>query len=321
MGAARAREDVDDARHAPHPSRGRALALDGGAPRGRGRGGRRRHGRDRRGAARSPADAARSSRTQSSSGSGPEPRERLASGWGWFLGDAAAAGLLCFGPPGGSEGDVRPPGRLARAAARVGARGGAAGGRCGATPTRTRRPVSASSASGSPRRWMSTCPRSRSSRRASSSVRLLPEYDPYVMGFREREHLVPPAVREQVKAHGKGRYEGPAGTPFLMIDGLAAGIWSRKKTAKRIERDGDAGAQARPRRTRRRRGRGGADRRLPRPRAEARRRLSYCGYGPAAVRSISSASTSRSTSSSFLIRTQLLPMSAFGSRSRKSSAT
>ncbi len=67
------------------------------------------------------------------------------------------------------------------------------------------------------------------------SVRLLPEYDPYVMGFREREHLVPPEVREQVKAHGKGRYEGPAGTPFLVIDGLAAGIWSRKKTAKRIE--------------------------------------------------------------------------------------
>ena len=41
---------------------------------------------------------------------GPEPRERLASGWGWFLGDAAAAGLLCFGSSRGREGDVRPPG-------------------------------------------------------------------------------------------------------------------------------------------------------------------------------------------------------------------
>ena len=67
------------------------------------------------------------------------------------------------------------------------------------------------------------------------SVRLLPEYDVYVMGFREREHLVPPAVREQVVAHGKGRYEGPAGTPFLLIDGVCAGIWSRKKLARRIE--------------------------------------------------------------------------------------
>ena len=39
----------------------------------------------------------------------------------------------------------------------------------------------------------------------------------------------------QIKAHGKGRYEGPAGTPFLLVDGLATGIWRRKKTAKRIE--------------------------------------------------------------------------------------
>ena len=68
-----------------------------------------------------------------------------------------------------------------------------------------------------------------------SSVRLLPEYDVYIMGFREREHLVPPEVREQVAAHGKGRYEGPAGTPFLVVDGVCAGIWRRKKTAKRIE--------------------------------------------------------------------------------------
>jgi hypothetical protein len=67
------------------------------------------------------------------------------------------------------------------------------------------------------------------------SVRLLPEYDVYVMGFREREHLLPPEVGEQVAAHGKGRYEGPAGTPFLLVDGVCAGIWSRKRTARRIE--------------------------------------------------------------------------------------
>ena len=67
------------------------------------------------------------------------------------------------------------------------------------------------------------------------SIRLLPEYDVYVMGFRERDELVPPEVRAQVAAHGKGRYEGPAGTPFLVIDGLCAGIWRRRKTARRIE--------------------------------------------------------------------------------------
>jgi hypothetical protein len=67
------------------------------------------------------------------------------------------------------------------------------------------------------------------------SLRLLPEYDVYVMGFREREQLVPDRVREQVAAHGRGRYEGPAGVRFLVIDGIAAGLWERKKTAKRIE--------------------------------------------------------------------------------------
>jgi hypothetical protein len=69
----------------------------------------------------------------------------------------------------------------------------------------------------------------------AKSVRLLPEYDVYVMGFREREQLVPTRVREQVAAHGRGRYEGPAGVRFLLVDGITAGLWERKKRAKRIE--------------------------------------------------------------------------------------
>jgi Winged helix DNA-binding domain len=67
------------------------------------------------------------------------------------------------------------------------------------------------------------------------SVRLLPEYDVYIMGFREREELVPAMVREQVAQHGRGRYEGPAGVRFLLLNGVAAGLWAREKTAKRIE--------------------------------------------------------------------------------------
>jgi hypothetical protein len=55
------------------------------------------------------------------------------------------------------------------------------------------------------------------------------------MGFRERDVLVPEAVRCQVAAHGRGKYEGPAGVRLLMIDGVAAGLWERKKRAKRIE--------------------------------------------------------------------------------------
>jgi hypothetical protein len=68
----------------------------------------------------------------------------------------------------------------------------------------------------------------------NEGVRLLPEYDAYVMGFRERDHLIPPAVRAQVAAHGRGRYEGPAGVRFLLVDGVTAGTWSRAKRGKRL---------------------------------------------------------------------------------------
>lgn len=67
------------------------------------------------------------------------------------------------------------------------------------------------------------------------SVRLLPEYDSYVMGFREREHLIPADVRTQVATHGRGRYEGPAGVRFLLVDGITAGTWNRAKRGKRVE--------------------------------------------------------------------------------------
>jgi hypothetical protein len=175
---------------------------------------------------------------------GPRPREKLASGWGYYLGDAAIADELCFGPPQGQKvtfvhsDDWVGPGRewtpdeaLREVARRY---------------AETYGPVSHRQFG----EWFTS--RSFTSDaafdlfaeldlpepepvEARASVRLLPEYDVYVMAFREREQLVPPEVRAQVAAHGKGRYEGPAGTPFLLIDGICAGIWGRKKTAKRIE--------------------------------------------------------------------------------------
>ena len=69
----------------------------------------------------------------------------------------------------------------------------------------------------------------------AGQVRLLPEYDVYVMGFRERDRLVPPAVRELIASHGRGRYEGPAATRLVLVDGVAAGLWERKRRGKRIE--------------------------------------------------------------------------------------
>ncbi len=175
---------------------------------------------------------------------GPGPRAKLASGWGYYLGDAAIADVLCFGPPQGQKvtfvrtdewlgpQQVWEPGEALREIARRYAE---------AYGPVTHRQF---------REWFTSRHLTPAAARElfgsidvpepepvqpRPSVRLLPEYDPYVMGFREREQLVPPEVREQVKAHGKGRYEGPAGTPFLVIDGLCAGIWSRKKTGKRVE--------------------------------------------------------------------------------------
>jgi hypothetical protein len=162
------------------------------------------------------------------------PRDELTSGWGFHLADAATAGLLCFGPPEGAKvtfvhveewlGRQRawePEDALREVARRY---------------ATTYAPVGLRQL----REWLAAkvdveLPKVPPLASGRGSVRLLPEYDPYVMGFRERDELVPPAVREQVKAHGKGRYEGPAGTPFLVIDGLCAGIWRRKKSARRIE--------------------------------------------------------------------------------------
>ena len=70
---------------------------------------------------------------------------------------------------------------------------------------------------------------------AARSVRLLSEYDAYVMGFREREALVPPAVRELIATRPRGRYEGPAGQRLLLVDGVAAGLWDRAKRGTRLE--------------------------------------------------------------------------------------
>ena len=170
---------------------------------------------------------------------GPAPRQQLASGWGYYLDDAAIADQLCFGPPQGQRVTfVHPDDWLGRRLPSW-------------EPEEALREVARRySATYGPvghhefRQWFGSRERSfedldfpepEESAAATQSVRLLPEYDVYVMGYRDREAFVPPAVREQIKSHGKGRYEGPAGTPFLLVDGICAGIWRRRKTAKRIE--------------------------------------------------------------------------------------
>jgi hypothetical protein len=77
----------------------------------------------------------------------------------------------------------------------------------------------------------------RSFAESSPPVRLLPEYDAYVMGFRERDELVPQLVRDLIANHGRGRYEGPAAARLVLIDGIAAGLWQRRRRGRRFELD------------------------------------------------------------------------------------
>ena len=62
----------------------------------------------------------------------------------------------------------------------------------------------------------------------TSAVRLLPAFDTYLLGYRERDLGVPAEYARRI--HPGGGIIRPA----LMIDGRAAGVWSRKRTRRGI---------------------------------------------------------------------------------------
>ena len=66
--------------------------------------------------------------------------------------------------------------------------------------------------------------------RDPASIRLLPRYDVYVIGFRPREPLVPEPVKERIKQDPKGRWETVTGIPPLIVDGVVTGLWRRSES-------------------------------------------------------------------------------------------
>jgi len=68
-------------------------------------------------------------------------------------------------------------------------------------------------------------------------IRLLPQYDAYVIGFRPRDQLVPEPVKERVQSDPKGRYETVTGLSPLLVDGVVTGLWRRGKRGKRTTVD------------------------------------------------------------------------------------
>ncbi|WP_230741178.1 winged helix DNA-binding domain-containing protein [Methanooceanicella nereidis] len=58
-------------------------------------------------------------------------------------------------------------------------------------------------------------------------VNLLPAFDSFVLGYADREYLVPEKYRKEV-------YHGGQTVPVVLVDGLAAGTWKYERHGKRL---------------------------------------------------------------------------------------
>ena len=193
-------------------------------------------------------------------------RERMASVWADLIGMGFEAGLLCFGPSQGSSvtfarldqwigrgEEVEPYAALATICRRYLAAYGPAthrdfaewfGGR--RLPTEAARAlferlrdengaVEEVVVEGK-RAWLPKGDAETPAPPVGRVSRLLPQYDCYILGSRfGRERIVPEAARTRLFAYKNGRYEGAAGRPVLLIDGVVAGMWERRARGKRIE--------------------------------------------------------------------------------------
>jgi hypothetical protein len=68
----------------------------------------------------------------------------------------------------------------------------------------------------------------------SPIVRLLPPYDSYILGAGPLDRVVPPAAKNLIRRRNRGRYEGAAAMPVLLVDGEVAGIWESQLSGHRL---------------------------------------------------------------------------------------
>jgi hypothetical protein len=67
-------------------------------------------------------------------------------------------------------------------------------------------------------------------------VRLVPQYDCYVLGSRfGRDEIVPPAAQARIRAYKNGRFEGAVARPLVLLNGVVAGMWDRRPRGQRLE--------------------------------------------------------------------------------------
>ena len=71
--------------------------------------------------------------------------------------------------------------------------------------------------------------------REARTIRLLPQYDAYVIGFRPREPILPDLVEMHIKLDPEGRFESVTGMSPLVVDGVVTGFWRRAKGQIEVE--------------------------------------------------------------------------------------
>lgn len=192
-------------------------------------------------------------------------RERLLSAWGEMLAPAALAGKLCFGPSSGSQVTFAradqwighweqhdPWEALIELARRYIATYGPSTPADVAhwfrlKPDQARALMDALASDleavdfAGRRAWMLAADAQNDAQNdaleanelAEGTLRLLPQYDSYLLGCGPRERIVPETARPRVNTYGRGRYEGATGLPVLLINGAVAGIWGRNKPGRR----------------------------------------------------------------------------------------
>lgn len=82
--------------------------------------------------------------------------------------------------------------------------------------------------------WMLTSDRSLPRRRAFG-VRLLAQYDCYLIGSHPRETVIDETARTRIRSYKRGQWEGAVGVPVLLVDGVVSGVWERRERAGRVE--------------------------------------------------------------------------------------
>ncbi len=196
---------------------------------------------------------------------GADVEDRLRSNWGSLLRPAAFAGVLCFGPSVGSRvtfvradqwvdgwpsAGLEPDAATTELTRRFLAAYGPASepeiaSWLGMAPAEARPFIEAlhpeleavTIAADRPTRWrLAQTPPAHAADPPPSAptLRLLPQYDSYVLGHRQRERLVPPAAKARIARDPKGRLEHVVGVSVLLVDGVVGGLWWRRTSGRHL---------------------------------------------------------------------------------------